>query len=112
MKSALSYVEETLVNAEIVKLLPTFLAPTVGSLLSSCLGSHKAFFKSLIPATEQRIEEQRLKRLGHNVPDRVRPLSSTHTRLNTNIPRPTASNGSLTQPPNPPLGPLSASSTS
>jgi cytochrome P450 len=71
MKSALNYVEETLLNAEIVKLLPKFLAPTVGGLLSRCLGSHKTFFKSLIPATEQRVEEQRLKKLGHTVPDRA-----------------------------------------
>jgi hypothetical protein len=71
MKSALSYVEETLLNAEIVKLLPKFIAPTVGSLLSRCLGSHKTFFKSLIPATEIRMEEQRLKKLGHFVPERV-----------------------------------------
>jgi hypothetical protein len=71
MKSALSYVEETLMNAEIVKLLPKFIAPGVGGLLSRCLSSHKTFFNSLIPATEQRIEEQRLKKLGHPVRQRV-----------------------------------------
>jgi hypothetical protein len=33
MKSALSDLEEALLNAEIVKLLPNFMAPTVGGLL-------------------------------------------------------------------------------
>ncbi|OAL01486.1 cytochrome P450 [Phaeosphaeriaceae sp. SRC1lsM3a] len=71
MTSALGYVEETLLNAEIVKLLPKCIAPRVGGILSRCLSSHKTFFKSLIPATEQRIEEQRLRRLGHAVPERA-----------------------------------------
>ncbi|KAF2116757.1 cytochrome P450 [Lophiotrema nucula] len=71
MHSALSYVEETLFNAEIVKLLPKGLAPLVGRLLSRCLGAHKTFFKSLIPATEQRIQEQNLRNLGHPGPKRV-----------------------------------------
>jgi hypothetical protein len=71
MTSALGYVEETLLNAEIVKLLPHFLAPTIGGLLSRCLNSHKTFFKSLIPATEQRIQETDLRNRGHSVPTRV-----------------------------------------
>lgn len=71
MVSALAYVEQTLLNAEIVKLVPKFLAPAVGGILSRCLSSHKTFFKSLIPATEQRIQERNLKNLGHSVPERV-----------------------------------------
>ena len=63
--------EETLFNAEIVKLLPAFLAPLAGRFLSWCLGSHKAFFRALIPATEQRIQEHHLRNLGHPVPKRV-----------------------------------------
>jgi len=70
MTSALGYVEETLVNAEIVKLLPKFLAPIVGSVLSRCLNSHKTFFSSLIPATEERIKEKELKNIDHTVPKR------------------------------------------
>lgn len=71
MASALGYVEETLINAEIVKLLPRFLAPLVGGILSRCLCSHKTFFQTLIPATEQRIQEMSLKERGHSVPSRV-----------------------------------------
>ncbi|KAM7192968.1 cytochrome P450 [Naviculisporaceae sp. PSN 640] len=71
MTSALSYVEETLLTAKIVKLLPRFLAPAVGGFLGWALRSHKTFFQSLIPATEQRIEETERKRLGHTVPRRA-----------------------------------------
>jgi hypothetical protein len=71
MKAALGYVEETLVNAELVKLLPKSLAPIVGGVLSRCLGSHRTFFKSLIPATEQRLQERDFRMLGHDVPRRV-----------------------------------------
>lgn len=71
MASALGYVEETLLNAEVVKLLPKPLAPFVGRVLSRCLSSHKTFFRSLIPATEQRLEEKRLNSSGHAIPKRV-----------------------------------------
>ncbi|KAM7212431.1 cytochrome P450 [Rhypophila decipiens] len=71
MTSALSYVEETLLTAEIVKLLPRFLAPPVGGFLGWAPRSHKTFFQSLIPATEQRIRETERKRLGHTVPRRA-----------------------------------------
>lgn len=71
MVSALGYVEETLLNAEVVKLLPGFLAPVVGGVLSSCLNSHKTFFNSLIPATEQRLRENEMKSNGHEIPQRV-----------------------------------------
>ncbi|KAI1760843.1 cytochrome P450 [Hypoxylon sp. FL1150] len=71
MTSALSYVEQTLLNAEIVKLLPKALAPLVGGLLRRFLDSHKIFFESLVPATEQRIKEKNLKNLGHSVPKRA-----------------------------------------
>ncbi|KAI1752381.1 cytochrome P450 [Xylaria castorea] len=71
MASALGYVEETLFNAEIVKLLPSFLAPIVGGVLSRCLNSHKTFFRSLIPATEQRLREKDMKINGHQIPQRT-----------------------------------------
>ncbi|KAH7311269.1 cytochrome P450 [Stachybotrys elegans] len=63
MTSALGFVEETLVNAEIVKLLPSPLARLVGSLLSRCLSSHKTFFARLLPAAEQRLLENDMKQI-------------------------------------------------
>lgn len=119
MSSALGYVEETLLNAEVVKLLPKPLAPVVGGLLSRSLNSHKTFFKCLIPIAEQRIQEQDNKRLGHPVPRHV----SAHKRVvgcsvNTaNFPlvnkhRPTVSSGSSRQPQSRTRGQRSVSSMS
>ncbi|KAF2966132.1 hypothetical protein GQX73_g7453 [Xylaria multiplex] len=71
MASARRYVEETLLNAELVKLLPKFLAPIIGGALSRCLNSHKIFFNSLIPATEQRILEKDMKSNGYQIPQRA-----------------------------------------
>lgn len=81
MRSALGYVEETLLIAEIVKLLPKFLSPYVGGTLSRLLSSHKTFFASLIPATEQRLRENELKKLGHPLPKRVSDRDSNASSL-------------------------------
>ncbi|KAI0490488.1 cytochrome P450 [Xylaria cf. heliscus] len=71
MCSALGYVEETLLSAEVVKLLPSFLVPIVGGGFRRCFNSHKMFFDSLIPATEQRLQEKDFKRQGHQMPERA-----------------------------------------
>lgn len=119
MASALAYVEETLINAEIVKLLPKFLAPVVGGILSRCLNSHKTFFQSLIPATQQRIEEQDRRNLGYPGSKHVSaPKLWIHSILEatTNpryfLTRPTAFSGSLRLHPSRVHGQPSASSTS
>lgn len=83
MTSALRYVEETLLNAEVVKLLPTLLVPPVGRVLSYFLGSHKTFFQKLIPVTEQRIQEKDLRNLGHQIPKNVSTLD-TQVLVETN----------------------------
>ncbi|KAI5868246.1 cytochrome P450 [Durotheca rogersii] len=69
--SALGYVEETLLNAEIVKLFPKPFAPFVGGLLGYFLNSHKTFFESLIPMTEQRVKERDDRNLGRTAPERA-----------------------------------------
>ena len=119
MGSALRYVEETLLNAEIVKLLPRCFAPVVGGVLSRCLSSHKTFFKSLIPATEQRIREHELRKKGHEVPKRVSTLQQRiyhNSRVLANTfcddYRLIVSNGSSKQHPSKTLGRRSASSMS
>ncbi|MCJ1356768.1 MAG: hypothetical protein MMC33_006764 [Icmadophila ericetorum] len=66
--SALAYVEETLLNAEVVKLMPKFLAPLVGGVLSRRLNAHKSFFQSLTPVAEERCRERDREMLGHAVP--------------------------------------------
>ena len=70
MRSALGYVEETQVSAELIKLSPKFLAPVVGAAIGRYFDSHKRFFQSLIPAAEQRVQERELRKLGRRVPKR------------------------------------------
>ncbi|TRX96846.1 hypothetical protein FHL15_002152 [Xylaria flabelliformis] len=62
--SALDYVEETLMCAEIVKLLPKKLAP----LIARRLTCQKAIYDALIPIATERCEERERAKLGHPVP--------------------------------------------
>ncbi|KAL2756622.1 hypothetical protein ACRALDRAFT_2041267 [Sodiomyces alcalophilus JCM 7366] len=85
LKDAFGYVEETLLNAEVVKLMPSFLAPIVGGLLSSGLSSHKSFFAKLLPMAEDRLKDRELKARGHDVPnhaDCVQWIMETAPRAN------------------------------
>ncbi|KAI0381078.1 cytochrome P450 [Hypomontagnella monticulosa] len=67
-EAALSYVEQTLINAEIVKLVPKFLSRPVGEFLARRLDSQKMFFSRLVPIAEQRIQDRDLRSLGHDIP--------------------------------------------
>jgi cytochrome P450 len=71
MACALPYVEQTLLTAEIVKLLPKLLRPVVGGMLGCHLNAHRKFFEYLIPAAQLRCQERDLKNLGHEVPKRA-----------------------------------------
>ncbi|KAF2832236.1 cytochrome P450 [Ophiobolus disseminans] len=68
MVSALAYIEETLLCAEVVRLLPKFMAPILGSIISRSIHSHKAIFNRLLPIAEQRCLERDLANLGQKVP--------------------------------------------
>ncbi|KAF4633231.1 hypothetical protein G7Y89_g4888 [Cudoniella acicularis] len=68
MVSALAYIEETLVGAEAVRLLPKFMVPFVGNFLTWKLKSHEVIFGTLVPVAEQRCLERDLKNLGQQVP--------------------------------------------
>ncbi|KAL5121805.1 hypothetical protein ACEQ8H_000020 [Pleosporales sp. CAS-2024a] len=65
--SALAYIEETLVCAEIVRLLPNFMAPLVGGMIARKIESHKIIFNRLLPIAEQRCLERDLAHLGQKV---------------------------------------------
>ncbi|KAF3060320.1 Ent-kaurene oxidase [Daldinia childiae] len=69
MESALAYIEETLICAEIVRLVPRLLAPIIGGIISSRLKSHEIIFNTLLPIAEQRCLERDLKFSGQKVPD-------------------------------------------
>lgn len=71
LKSAMQFIESTLLIAETIRLLPSFLAPTVGKFMASRSSAHQVIYDRLIPVTEQRLQERSQKLLGHKVPDHV-----------------------------------------
>lgn len=89
MASALQYIEQTLICAEIVRLLPKWIAPyvllsiarrnieltrtfsIVGTLLGRRLKAQDVVFGALLPIAELRCEERDLKKLGQPVPQHV-----------------------------------------
>ncbi|KAI5865350.1 cytochrome P450 [Durotheca rogersii] len=68
MVAALAYIEETLLCAEAVKLLPKSVAPTIGSIIARFLKAHEKIYAVLIPVAEERCQERDLANLGQNVP--------------------------------------------
>ncbi|KAI1775359.1 cytochrome P450 [Hypoxylon cercidicola] len=68
MVSALEYIEETLICAEIVRLVPKILVPIVGGLIARRLTSHGKIYETLIPIAEQRCLERDHAKLGRPVP--------------------------------------------
>ncbi|KAF3000341.1 hypothetical protein E8E14_002268 [Neopestalotiopsis sp. 37M] len=69
MESALQYVEETLLCAEVVRLSPQWMASIIGTFISRRLKSHEVVFDTLLTIAEQRCLERDMKNLGHSVPD-------------------------------------------
>ncbi|KAI0409850.1 cytochrome P450 [Xylaria palmicola] len=68
MESALSYVEEVLITAEIIRLIPKSVAPIVGRLIAYRLKSHNVVFECLLQVAEQRCQERDRAILGQPVP--------------------------------------------
>ncbi|KAI1334212.1 cytochrome P450 [Xylariaceae sp. FL0016] len=68
MVSALSYIEETLLCAETVKLAPKFAAPVIGRFAALFLTSHAQVFSTLMEVAEQRCRERDAKNLGLDTP--------------------------------------------
>ncbi|KAL4756766.1 cytochrome P450 [Aspergillus foveolatus] len=68
MDSALRYIEETIICAEILRLMPRALTPVLGALIQRCLRSHAAIYEALLPIAEQRCLERDFAKLGHEVP--------------------------------------------
>jgi hypothetical protein len=71
MISALAYIEETLLCAETVRLLPKFLTPLIGGIIARTIHSHEIIFNRLLPIAEQRCLERDLANVGQRVPKHV-----------------------------------------
>ena len=79
MVSALAYIEETLLCAEIVRLLPGWMAPILGSIIARSIESHKIIFNRLLAIAEQRCLERDLANLGQKVPKHVSGFRSPYS---------------------------------
>ncbi|KAM0460019.1 hypothetical protein ACHAO4_002147 [Trichoderma viride] len=69
MASAVGFIEQTLLAAEAIRVLPKAIAPFIGNMIAKNLGSGKAIYDALIPIAEERVEERAQKKLGHVVPE-------------------------------------------
>ncbi|KAH8427014.1 cytochrome P450 [Aspergillus melleus] len=65
LKAALVYVEETMVGAEVIRLMPRFLAPLVGRLISGRFRAQETVFNVLLRVVEERCRQRELGKLGH-----------------------------------------------
>ncbi|KAL3462038.1 cytochrome P450 [Aspergillus heterothallicus] len=68
MASALRYIEETILCAEILRLMPRPLVPLFGAPIQRRLRSHATIYAELLPIAEQRCRDRDLAKLGHEVP--------------------------------------------
>ncbi|KAB8292286.1 hypothetical protein EYC80_008028 [Monilinia laxa] len=68
MKSALSFIEDTLMTAETVRVLPGFLAQPVEQYLAGRLSSQQVIFDALLPVAKQRLLENQLEKMGQTSP--------------------------------------------
>ncbi|UKZ64992.1 uncharacterized protein TrAtP1_006194 [Trichoderma atroviride] len=69
MAAAIGFIEQTLLAAEAIRVLPKAIAPLIGNMIAKNLGSGKAIYDALIPIAEERLEERAQKKLGHGVPE-------------------------------------------
>ncbi|KAI3390484.1 hypothetical protein diail_9512, partial [Diaporthe ilicicola] len=69
MKVGSAFIEQTLIIAEVCRLLPDALSNHIGKLLSSSLNSGKIIHSILDPVVEQRFEERARQKLGYEVPN-------------------------------------------
>ncbi|KAK1254766.1 hypothetical protein MKX08_008761 [Trichoderma sp. CBMAI-0020] len=69
MAAAIGFIEQTLLAAEAIRVLPKAIAPFIGNMIAKNLGSGKTIYNALIPIAEERLEERAQKKLGHAVPE-------------------------------------------
>ncbi|OTA95818.1 hypothetical protein M434DRAFT_20050 [Hypoxylon sp. CO27-5] len=69
IKAGISMVEDTLIISDVVRLLPTSIADTVGKFLAGRLNSGNTVYDALEPLVAQRFEERNHTKLGNKVPE-------------------------------------------
>ncbi|KAI9037576.1 putative cytochrome P450 [Aspergillus affinis] len=67
LKAAVVYVEETMVGAEVIRLMPRFLAPLVGRIISSRFRAQETVYNVLLRVVEERCRQRDMGKLGHEI---------------------------------------------
>ncbi|KAM7208248.1 putative cytochrome P450 E-class, group IV [Naviculisporaceae sp. PSN 640] len=87
LKAAIDFIEQTLVIAEIIRLLPESLVEPVSTFLQKRLTASRIIFSTLEPIAAQRLEQRAQAVLGHRVPEHKDciqwVMESSQSRLNT-----------------------------
>ncbi|KAJ8110831.1 hypothetical protein ONZ43_g5772 [Nemania bipapillata] len=68
MKAASTFMDQTLVVAEIIRLVPRWAVPVIGNWTSSKFDSDKVMHSTLLAIIEKRLEERNARKLGQKVP--------------------------------------------
>ncbi|KAI1331512.1 cytochrome P450 [Xylariaceae sp. FL0255] len=69
MKAAMVFVEETLIIAEVIRLLPRVISERIGEFLAKKLNSGRVVYDALEPVVSKRFAEREQQRLGFDVPE-------------------------------------------
>ncbi|KAI0096705.1 cytochrome P450 [Nemania sp. FL0031] len=69
MKTGMTFIEETIVIAEVVRLLPSRFSGHIGRFLARKLNSGNRFYNALEPVVTKRFAERERRKLGYDVPE-------------------------------------------
>ncbi|XP_014561396.1 hypothetical protein COCVIDRAFT_33745 [Bipolaris victoriae FI3] len=71
MVHALAYIEETMICAEVLRLVPSFLKPIIGNIIARRLKSHTVIYNMMLPIVQERCLERDAAKLGQKAPEYV-----------------------------------------
>ncbi|RYP56149.1 hypothetical protein DL771_012094 [Monosporascus sp. 5C6A] len=71
MKAGAVFIEQTLLIAEVVRLLPHAISGHIGDFLARRLNSGKIIYDSLEPVVTRRFHERELRKQGHDIPEQT-----------------------------------------
>ncbi|KAK2591239.1 hypothetical protein QQS21_011081 [Conoideocrella luteorostrata] len=64
----MAFIEETIIIAEVVRLLPNAISGAIGEFLAKKLNSGKKVYDAMEPIVEKRFNDRELRKRGYNVP--------------------------------------------
>ncbi|KAI1126713.1 cytochrome P450 [Nemania abortiva] len=81
MRAASTFMDQTLVVAEIIRLVPRWAVPFIGKWTSTKFDSDMVMYSTLISIIERRLEERNSRRLGQRVPKHASLVSLLAERV-------------------------------